>query len=452
MGEWAPRLQMGVVAIAAILALPAAAAATDCEVSENGIPDDVIVPIDVAGVRKSLGSNGIGIGGTYIADVLGNPSGGIKQGTHYDGLLDVHMDIDFQRIAGRKGLCFHANGFQINGTSITAQDLGSIISASNIEAFPATRLDEFWFEQYMFNDRVSVRFGALAVDTEFLIADSAGAFIANTFGWTTISSDNLPFGGPIYPFASPGVRVSVQPNDRFKLMIDVNDDNPAGHCPEGLDPGQCNTDGLEFRLDDPPLLLVEADYSYNKDGRMPGTIKLGGWHDFGKFSDQRFDVDGAPQGITGAVPLLHDGTYALYGVIDQMIYRLPGDGDAKGVSVFARVVGSPSDRNQINVYADGGIVFTGMIPRRPNDVFGIGLAYTGISDDASAFDRDSGLSVIRNHETLLEISYTAEIKPGWTLQPDLQYIWQPGGNVPDDAGTGAVKNAAVLGARTTINF
>ena len=452
MGEWAPKLQMGVVAIAAILALPAAAAATDCEVSENGIPDDVIVPIDVAGVRKSLGSNGIGIGGTYIADVLGNPSGGIKQGTHYDGLLDVHMDIDFQRMAGWKGLCFHANGFQINGTSITAQDLGSIISASNIEAFPATRLDEFWFEQYMFNDRVSVRFGALAVDTEFLIADSAGAFIANTFGWTTISSDNLPFGGPIYPFASPGVRVSVQPNDRFKLMIDVNDDNPAGHCPEGLDPGQCNTDGLEFRLDDPPLLLVEADYSYNKDGRMPGTIKLGGWHDFGKFSDQRFDVDGAPQGITGADPLLHDGTYALYGVIDQMIYRLPGDGDAKGVSVFARVVGSPSDRNQINVYADGGIVFTGMIPRRPNDVFGIGLAYTGISDDASAFDRDSGLSVIRNHETLLEISYTAEIKPGWTLQPDFQYIWQPGGNVPDDAGTGAVKNAAVLGARTTINF
>ena len=60
------------------------------------------------------------------------------------------------------------------------------------------------------------------------------------------------------------------------------------------------------------------------------------------------------------------------------------------------------------------------MPRRPDDVFGIGLAYTGVSDPASAFDRESGLSVIRNHETLLEISYTAEIKPGWTLQPDLQ--------------------------------
>jgi|GEM_PF-5023373 porin len=65
-------------------------------------------------------------------------------------------------------------------------------------------------------------------------------------------------------------------------MIDVNDDNPVGPCPEGLDPGQCNTDGLEFRLDDPPpLLLIVADYAYNKNAGLPGTIKLGGWNDFG---------------------------------------------------------------------------------------------------------------------------------------------------------------------------
>ena len=439
------------LAIAGTLASPLSARA-DCEVTENGIPDGVIAPIDVAGIRKSLANDGIGIGGTYIGEVLGNPSGGLSQGTHYDGLLDVYMNVDFEKMAGWKGLCFHANGYQIHGESITGLNLGSIASASNIEAFPSTRLDELWFEQALLKDKVSVRFGELAIDTEFMVADSAGAFISSTFGWTTLSSDNLPFGGPIYPFASPGVRLRVEPNDHFKLMAGVYDDNPIGPCAEDLDPGQCNKDGLEFRLNDPPLLLVEADYSYNKSAGLPGTIKLGGWHDFGKFADQRLDVNGRLQGITGADPLLHDGTYALYGVIDQMIYRLPGDGDAKGVSVFARVVGSPSDRNQIDVYADGGIVFTGMIPRRPNDVFGIGVAYTGISDDASAFDRDSGLSVVRNHETLLEISYTAEIRPGWTVQPDFQYIWQPGGNVPDEQGNGAVADAVVLGARSTINF
>ena len=437
--------------------LPSVARA-DCGVTENGVPEDSALSSlwpkmdTLGGIRPPLARNGVAFGTTYIGEVLANPSGGVKQSAHYDGLLNVYLDADMEKMIGWKGLCFHTNMFQIHGTSITGENLLSIVSASNIEAFPSTRLDEFWFEQSLLGGKASVRFGALAVDTEFLIADSAGAFIANTFGWTTISSDNLPYGGPIYTFASPGVRVAVEPNDHFKLMIDVNDDNPIGPCPEDLDPGQCNENGLEFRLDDPTLLLVEADYSYNKDAGLPGTLKFGGWYDFGKFADQRLDVNGGPQGITGADPLLHDGTYALYGVIDQVIYRLPGEEDGRGISVFARVVGSPSDRNQIDAYFDTGVVFTGMIRRRPNDIFGVGFAYTGISDDASAFDRDSGLSVIRNYEVLLEISYTAAIVPGWTLQPDLQYIWNPGGNVPGDTGTRAIKDATVLGARTTISF
>jgi porin len=456
---------VGALALAAaFLALPSKANA-ECVFTEpatahgvDGVPEDSALTSlwpkmdTLGGIRPPLARNGIRVSPIYIAEVLGNPSGGVKQGTHYDGLLDVHIDANMEKMIGWKGLCFHTNMFQIHGTSITGEDLLSIVSASNIEAFPSTRLDEFWFEQSLFGEKLSVRFGKLAADTEFMFADSAGAFIASTFGWTTLSSDNLPFGGPIYPFASPGVLVSVRPNDRLTLMTAVYDDDPIGPCAEDLDPGQCNKDGLEFRLDDPPLLLAEADYSYNQGGARPGIIKFGGWYDFGKFDDQRFDVNGGLQGITGLAPREHDGTYGIYGIIDQMVYRLPGDGDAKGVSVFARVVGSPSDRNQIDAYFDTGVVFAGMIRRRPNDVFGVGLAYTGISDDASAFDRDSGLSVIRNHETFLEISYTAEIVPGWTLQPDFQYIWNPGGHVPDDTGTRAIKDATVLGARTTISF
>jgi porin len=53
---------------------------------------------------------------------------------------------------------------------------------------------------------------------------------------------------------------------------------------------------------------------------------------------------------------------------------------------------------------------------------------------------------------LLEICYTAQLKTGWTLQPDFQYVWQPGGSVPEPSGKGIVPNAAVWGLRTTINF
>ena len=456
----------GVASILAmsLIALPGVASAANCAFLEpasahgaTGRPDESVLSSlgprmeSLGGMRPALARNGLGLSGTYIGEVLGNPNGGIEQGTHYDGLLDIHLDGDMERMIGWKGLCFHTNMFQIHGSSVSGENLLSITAASNIEAFPSTRLDEFWFEQSLFNERVAVRFGKLAADAEFMFADSAGAFISSTFGWTTISSDNLPFGGPIYPFASPGVRVSVSATDRLTLMTAVFDDNPIGDCAEDLDPGQCNKYGLEFRLDDPPLLLSEADYSYNQDGAMPGIIKIGGWHDFGKFDDQRFDENGGLQGVTGLDPRVRDGTYGIYGIIDQVIYQRPGE-DGGNVSVFARVIGSPSDRNQVNAYFDTGVVFTGMVSSRPNDVLGVGVAYTGISDEASDFDSDSGLSIVRDREVLLEVSYTFEIMPGWALQPDFQYIWNAGGNVPDDSGTRPIKDAMVLGARTTVSF
>ena len=67
-------------------------------------------------------------------------------------------------------------------------------------------------------------------------------------------------------------------------------------------------------------------------------------------------------------------------------------------------------------------------------------------------DVGSGLPSPRTHEALVEIYYTAQLKAGWTLQPDFQYIWQPGGAVPEPSGKGTVANAAVWGVRTTINF
>ena len=41
-------------------------------------------------------------------------------------------------------------------------------------------------------------------------------------------------------------------------------------------------DGLDFELNDPPLLMVEGAYKYNQSGRLPGTVKVGGWNHFGE--------------------------------------------------------------------------------------------------------------------------------------------------------------------------
>ena len=93
-----------------------------------------------------------------------------------------------------------------------------------------------------------------------------------------------------------------------------------------------------------------------------------------------------------------------------------------------------------------------MMAHRSDDSLAVGFAYAGISDQVHGFDVDSGLPVVRNYEALFEICYTTQIQMGWTLQSDFQYIVQPGGNVPNASGTGAVGNASVFGVRTTLNF
>jgi hypothetical protein len=39
-------------------------------------------------------------------------------------------------------------------------------------------------------------------------------------------------------------------------------------------------------------------------------------------------------------------------------------------------------------------------------------------------------AVVRNAETLLDVTFQAQIVPGWIVQPDFQYIWNPGGHAP----------------------
>ena len=74
-------------------------------------------------------------------------------------------------------------------------------------------------------------------------------------------------------------------------------------------------------------------------------------------------------------------------VIDQALYRFSGQCGAGGLSGFARAIVSPADRNQVDTYVDLGVVFDGWVPGRPHDGVALGVAYTGISDDASDFDR-----------------------------------------------------------------
>ncbi len=444
LGQVRARARTVAAALLMTLVAPVAANAA-CEVPDtpNGLPEDAAFKVDVGGTRAALARAGIGVGGAYYGEAFYN-WGGFDQGGEYDGVLELYVNADMKKLGFWKGLCFHANGYQIHGNSITAANIGSLMPVSNLEATDATRLFELWFEQHMFNDKLTVKIGQLAADAEFVISEGGGNFLNGTWGWPSITAADLPSGGPAYPLATPGVRVAINPNDKFGVMVAVYNGDPAPPCWSD-DPQICNNHGLDFELDDPPLLMAEGVYRYNQSG-LAGAVKFGGWNHFGKFEHQRFDSGGALIAVTGNSGRPLDHNWGLYGIIDQLVWRVPDSEEAKGVGLFARVIGAPEDRNLIDWYFDGGITFTGMFRNRPGDALAIGFAYTNISDQVSAFDVDFGEPVARNYEALIEICYTFEVKPGWSIQPDFQYIFQPGGNV---AGQ---KDATVVGARTSITF
>lgn len=431
----------------------------------SGVPDPSVLSsispafADVAGLRPRLAQRGITFGVNYIGEVFSNTSGGLERGTTYDGRLELYVDADLEKSLGWRGLIFHAHGYDIHGEGITATKVGNLNALSNIEATATTRLLDLWFQQSLLGDKFSVRLGQLTVDSEFMVADSAAPFISAAFGWPTITAVNLPSGGVAYPFASPGVRVEIAPTDQSKLRFGVYNDDPAGPCP--VDPQLCNRHGLDFRIHDEPYVIGEVELNYGaKQGHLlPGTFKFGAWNDFGTFDDQRFATDGLSLAdpASNGVPLKHRGDHGFYIVVDQRLWQSEQSPDSMNVSMFLRVMGgTPSDRNLVDFGVDGGVTFNGLISRRPADAFGVAASIAGISDDAKALDRDArsfgSVTPIRADEVLMEVFYLAEITPGWTVQPDFQYVWRPGGNAPNETGTRPLGDAAVVGVRTTLNF
>jgi porin len=239
-----------------------------------------------------------------------------------------------------------------------------------------------------------------------------------------------------------------EPAQNVWLRLAVLNGDPAGPGPG--DEQLRNRHGLNFRVNDPPFVIGEAEFQHNNgksDKGLATTLKLGGWGHVGEFNDKRFANDGSllANPLGSGIPLQHRGNNGLYAVIDQQLYRNKNGDEESGISVFSRMSISPSDRNLIDRYIDGGIVFAGLVPNRPFDRFGASMIYARFSNSVRGFDQDqlvfTGLpGVVRDYEANLELTYVAQIVPGWTLQPDLQFVWHPNGD--------ASKNATVVGARS----
>lgn len=433
----------------------------------TGLPTPSIatsLPIlaDPAGVRSALAAKGVTWQINDNLDLLGDVSGGMRRGSIAENQVQMVVDADLEKLFGWSGGAVHASGYRIDGTNgLSRGYVGNLLTVSNIEALSSTKLYELWFEQTFAAGKAALRFGQLGADTEFVVSKYAGLFVSSTFGFPGIFASDLPSGGPAYPLAAPGARLKLTPTEHFTFLLGVFDGNAAG--PGVGNPQILDRNGVNFRLQDPPLAIAEGQYAYTiGDGTgLDGSVKVGAYDHFGAFNSNLLDTrgnllaspssNGTPQKLSG-----NDGVYA---VVDQMIYHPEKSDPGTGVGLFARIAGSPQDRNLIDFYVDGGVNVNGLVAGRPNDSFGVAFSYAHVSHSVSLFEQQlnafTGVAApIQNYEAALEATYQFQVAPGFTIQPDLQYIVHPGGNIANPFGIGlaAIPNAVVVGVRATINY
>lgn len=424
---------------------------------------------DMWGLRPFLSQYGMSLALQETSEVLGNVTDGQRRGFEYDGLTQMALQMDTQRAFGWHGGTFNTSALQIHGRNLSADNLLTQQTASGIEADRATRLWELWYQQkFLDEDRMDVKIGQQSLDQEFMVSQNAAVFVNTMFGWPMLPSADMPGGGPAYPLSAPGIRVRGRPTDAVTVLAGVFNGRPMDHR-WAADSQRDNASGTSFPLNGGPLAIAEVQYAYPSLGTvlyadqpepLPRVYKLGVWYDAEKFQDLRFDNAGLSLAnpASSGTAAIHRGDWAVYAVADQMIWQQPTELD-RTLNVFVRAMGTPlADRNLVDFSLNAGLNFHEPFLHRDDDIFGIGMGYAHVSGRASALDRDTafytgGFTPVRSGETYVEVTYQYQAAPWWQLQPDVQYVFNPGAGVVNPKSPNeAVKNELVLGMRTNILF
>jgi len=414
---------------------------------------------DWFGARTALEDNGIEIFGGYTVEVWGNTAGGLERGTVYTGLLDFGVNLDLEPLVGWQGASVSTMCLWLSGRDASEDIAGNFLTISNIAGFNTLRVLELWFQQNLLDDRFSLRLGQLTADSEFVISDYAGTFFNGTFGWPAFVYANLPAGGPGYPMGTLGARLAINPVDWLTFQSAVFQGNVYDQ--------DVNRHGFRWRLDGENglLFLNEAQLRWNQrdeETGLPGQAKTGMWIQTGELADTLSEST-------------NSGNYGWYFILDQMFYREPSvessmplaattDGKSmlptkggnsfkppvvleksdQGLGWFGRVAFTPEDRNFLNFYFDVGLTYKGLIPTRNEDAMGVAFAYAQLGNTARNTLIDE-VSIGVGAEMVLEITYQCQLTPWLSMQPDVQYIINPG-------STQDLSNAFVIGARASVSF
>lgn len=339
----------------------------------------------------ALAYEGTSFEAAYTAEYWSNIKGGIKQESAYLDILDLTMEVDTEQAFGISKGKFFAYLFYTNDTTLSDKIIGDGQTASNIDNDEVIRLMEFWYE-HQISDENSVKIGLYDLNSEFDAIETAGLFVNSSHGIGPDYSQSGEAGPSIFPSGSLGIRYLSNITDAFSYQIALLDAVPG-------DPNDSQKNTIQLKSEEGALVAAELNYKYGN--HRYGT---GSWY----YTEDIVTVNG----------LSTDVGYGIYGIFEAELMNAT-ESEAS-LNSFIRLGMANESTYQVAQYLGAGLVYANFLQSRPSDSIGIAIAHAKNGSSAKK------LANLDSSETNIEITYQSQVSERILIQPDLQYIINPG--------------------------
>ena len=383
---------------------------------------------DWNGLRSKLEDNGVTVSGSYMLNNFMKGHGGGLIGNSkpsYQGLVNTSVELNTEKMhlypGGRLFVLFQ----DINGKGLSEKYTGDYMYFNSYEsARPGPQLSEYWYEQSLLSNKIKFKAGKQDANCEFQALDTGFQFINSGFNFIVNSSL------PTYPNPAMGLTATIQPFEKLYLKYGLFDANGVG--------SQSGFNTI-FHKDGGMQNMEEIGVT-NIIKNHPGKYIFGMWQNT-KNRDELLNDD---QVNANYEPITYKGTNGLYTEFEQMIFKEKRDdlNDSQGLMLLGQYSWAPKTRNVLTKYSGVAMAYKGLIPKRNNDTFGVGINFAQFSNRIGSLYLDNG-RVGTKGESVLEVFYKIALTPWLSIQPDFQWINKP---------YYADKSTVVFGVRTNITF
>jgi porin len=401
-------------------------------------------------VGKTLADHGVYLIGRYLGQGFGEVSGGRTKGSLYEGFATGGVDLDMARIAGIPGATVHAILSDLQGPSWVGYS-GSFFANNRVSSFPdGLRVNEFSWDQELFNRRVRILAGRLTPATDFDVSQTYCQFM--TVICASPSSFGFDKGAPSYLDSAWGAVLLVKPTAPTYIKTAIYEDEPILSLSNHL-----GFPGSDWGLnrDNGATIPLEAGYQTTlRTSRYPSRFDAGVFYDTGFYSDPLYNTKGGSLVLNGGTARQDHERSGVYVQAQQTIYR-PDFRNDRGLTLFGGGNWESSGDPLVDRAFFAGIWWKGPFAARPNDVFGIdaiviGLNHRLVERVDQLITKTHGEGAISSNEGSFEANYAFNVAPGINIEPFAQYVSHPDQyTIPNP--TGALKHSLFAGVSLLIN-